>query len=135
MPQVRAALFDLDDTLIDHRHASRAAMAGVRDEFPAFAQLTLDELGAEHQRILEELHHDVALGRRTVDDARIERYRRLFAYAGADGTDAGAAAELYRRVYLASRRRVPGALELLRALDGRVRIAVVTNNTVAEQTE
>ena len=36
--------------------------------------------------------------------------------------------------YLASRRRVPGALELLRALDGRVRIAVVTNNTVAEQT-
>ncbi len=131
----RAVLFDLDDTLIDHQHASRAAMAGVRDGFPAFQHLTLDELGAEHQRILELLHHEVALGRRTVDDARIERYRRLFAYAGADGTHSSAAAELHRRVYHASRRRVPGALELMRALHGRVRIVVVTNNTVAEQTE
>ena len=91
MPQVRAVLFDLDDTLIDHQHASRAAMAGVRDRFPAFQHLTLDELGAEHQRILDVLHRDVALGQRTVDDARIERYRRLFAYAGADGAHAGAA--------------------------------------------
>ena len=110
-------------------------MVGVRDGFPAFQQLTLDELGVEHQRILELLHHEVALGRRTVDDARIERYRRLFAYAGADATHASAAAELHRRVYQASRCRVPGALELLRALRGRVRIAVVTNNTMAEQTE
>jgi putative hydrolase of the HAD superfamily len=110
-------------------------MAGVRDAFPALQHLTLDELGAEHQRILEVLHHEVALGRRTVDDARLERYRRLFTYAGADDTHASAAAELHRRAYLASRRRVPGALELLRSLHGRVRIAVVTNNTVAEQTE
>ena len=135
MPQVRAVLFDLDDTLIDHRHASHAAMVGVRDGFPAFQHLTLEELGTEHQRILEALHHEVALGRRTVDDARMERYRRLFAYAGADDTQASAAAELHRRVYQASRCRVPGALELLRSLHGRVRIAVVTNNAVAEQTE
>ena len=135
MSQVRAALFDLDDTLIDHQHASRAAMVGVRDRFAAFQRITLDELGVEHQRILDLLHHDVALGQRTVDDARIERYRLLFAYAGADGNHASAAAELHRRVYQASRCRVAGALELLQALRGRVRIAVVTNNTVAEQTE
>jgi hypothetical protein len=44
-------------------------VTNVRDAFPAFAQLTLDELGAEHQRILEVLHPDVALGRRTVGNA------------------------------------------------------------------
>ena len=135
MSQIRAVLFDLDDTLIDHQHASRAAMVGVRERFPAFQRLTLDELGAEHQRILDLLHHDVALGQRTVTDARIERYRRLFAYAGADPGHAGAAAELHRRVYQASRCRVPGALELLQTLRGQVRIAAVTNNTLAEQTE
>src|SRR5206468_2281454 len=100
-----------------------------------FQRLSLDALGAEHQRILDLLHRDVALGQQTVADARIERYRRLFVYAGADVGQAAAAAELHRRVYQASRCRVPGALELLQSLRGRVRIAVVTNNTVAEQTE
>ena len=132
---IRAVLFDLDDTLIDHQHASRAAMVGVRERFPELQHLTLDALGAEHQRILDLLHHDVALGQRTVADARIERYRLLFVYAGADPDRASAAAELHRRVYQASRCRVAGALELLQALRGRVRIAVVTNNTLAEQTE
>ena len=95
---IRAVLFDLDDTLIDHQHASRAAMVGVRERFPELQHLTLDELGAEHQRILDLLHHDVALGQRTVADARIERYRLLFVYAGADPDRASAAAELHRRV-------------------------------------
>jgi HAD superfamily hydrolase (TIGR01549 family) len=135
LPVIRAALFDLDDTLIDHQHASRAAMVGVRERFPAFQRLTLAELGDEHQRILDLLHHEVALGQRTVADARIDRYRRLFAFAGDAGDHASAAAELHRRVYQASRCRVAGALELLQALHPRVRIAVVTNNTVAEQKE
>lgn len=135
MAQIRAVLFDLDDTLIDHRHAARAATAGVRARFPAFQQTSLDALAAEHQRILDLLHHEVAIGARTVADARLDRYRRLFAFVGADATHAGAAAELHRRVYQACRRPVAGARDLLAALHGQVTIGVVTNNTVAEQTE
>lgn len=131
---IRAVLFDLDDTLVDHRHASRAALAGVRERFPAFQARELDELVAENQRILDDIHQEVALGRRDVADARIERYRRLFAFVGHDGR-AAAAAELHRRVYTASRRRVEGALELVTLLHARLRIGVVTNNTVAEQEE
>lgn len=132
---IRAVLFDLDDTLVDHQHASRSALAGVRARFAAFAPWTVDAMVAENQRILDELHADVALGRTSADDARIERYRRLFALAGADEAKPGAAAELHRRVYQATRRRVEGALDLVIALHARVPIAVVTNNTTAEQTE
>ena len=132
---IRAVLFDLDDTLVDHRDATRAALAGVREKFPAFAAMSLDDLAAANQRILESLHADVALGRTTANDARVERYRRLFAVAGEPGGRAGAAAELHRRTYVAARRRVDGALELVTALRSRVRVAVVTNNTVAEQRE
>ncbi len=96
---------------------------------------TLEALAAENERLVEVLHADVGLGRRTADDARIERYRRLFAFAGATDVHATAAAELHRRLYMASRRAVPGAAALLAVLHGRVTIAVVTNNTVAEQTE
>ena len=130
---IHAVLFDLDDTLFDHHDATRAALAGVRATFPAFAAMSVDELGAANQRILEALHADVALGRTTAADARVERYRRLFALAGEPAGRAGAAAELHRRTYVAARRRVEGALELVTALHAQVRVAVVTNNTVAEQ--
>lgn len=132
---IRAVLFDLDDTLVDHHYASRAALAGVRERFVALQSRELDELVQENQRILDSMHHEVALGRRDVADARIERYRRLFAFVGHPATRAAAAAELHRRTYHANRRCVEGALELVTHLKARLRIAVVTNNTVAEQEE
>ena len=135
MTVTRAVLFDLDDTLVDHLHASRAAVAGVRERFAALQARELEAMVAENDRLVEALHADVGLGRRTADDARVERYRCLFAFADADASHAAGAAELHRRIYRESRREVPGASALLAALHGRVTIAVVTNNTVAEQTE
>ncbi len=133
---VRAVLFDLDDTLVDHRHANRAAVAGVRERFAALQRVALDDLVAEGTRLLEALHHAVALGTLAVDAARVERYRALFAYAGAaDDAAAAAAARTHRALYLKHRRRIAGALELLQALSAHVRIAVVTNNTLTEQSE
>jgi len=133
---VRAVLFDLDDTLVDHQHANRAAVTGVRERFAVLQRIALDDLIAENTRLLEALHRTVALGTLAVDAARVERYRALFAYAGAaDDAAAAAAARTHRALYLKHRRRVAGALELLQVLSAHVRIAVVTNNTFAEQSE
>ena len=132
---IRAVLFDLDDTLVDHQHASRAAIAGVRDRFAALHAKELDVLVRENQRIVDSMHHEVAIGRRGVADARIERYRRLFAYVGHGSERASAAAELHRRVYQSSRKCVEGAVELVTLLHARLRVGVITNNTAAEQRE
>lgn len=132
---IKAVLFDLDDTLVDHHHASHAAILGVRERFAVLQAVTAEELATEHQRLLELLHQEVALGSLTPAAARIERYRRLFEFAGADLRHAPAATELHRRLYQANRRAVDGALDLVVHLRERLRIAVVTNNTVAEQTE
>ena len=132
---IRAVLFDLDDTLVDHQEASRAAIVGVRERFAALQSRPLEELVRENQRVLDAMHHEVAIGTRDVADARIERYRRLFAYAGAGTERASAAAELHRRLYQGSRKCVEGALELVEHLHARLRVAVVTNNTIAEQRE
>ena len=45
---------------------------------------TFDAFEQAHSRVLEELHVEVLAGGRTVDEAREERFRRLFAAAGAD---------------------------------------------------
>ena len=110
---IRAVLFDLDDTLVDHQHASRAAIAGVRERFAALQPRELDELVAENQRILDSMHHDVALGRATSPTRASSATAACSPSPVSPTARAAAAAELHRRVYQANRRCVEGALELV----------------------
>jgi len=133
-----AILFDLDDTLFDHSLAARGALTRVHQQHPAFSAQPFSAFERAHAETLEELHADVLAGIRTVDDAREERFRRLFLTAGVpdDRQLIQATAVTYRHAYLAARRPVDGARELLAALkvlDAPVRIAVVSNNILEEQ--
>jgi len=132
----KAVLFDLDDTLFDHRATSRAALGALRDEVPALQALAFDELERRHVALLEELHHSgVMQGVVSVDEAREQRFSRLLEAAGTPASPAAAAAAAarYRDLYVAARREVPGARALVEALARRVRLAVVSNNILAEQ--
>ena len=82
MPPV--ILSDLDDTLFDHTRATRTALEAVRAATPGLAPLSIDDLHHRHAEILELLHVEVVVGRLAIDDARIERFRRLLVAAGAD---------------------------------------------------
>ena len=82
MPPV--ILSDLDDTLFDHTRATRTALEVVRAATPGLAPLSIDDLHHRHAEILELLHVEVVVGRLAIDDARIERFRRLLVAAGAD---------------------------------------------------
>lgn len=130
-----AVLFDLDDTLFDHEQAARAALTRVHGLHHAFTRWPFDAFEQAHSRVLEELHVEVLAGGRTVDEAREERFRRLFAASDAEDDydrlrDTAAA---YRDAYLAARRPVAGAREVLAALKPHVRIGIVSNNLLAEQ--
>jgi putative hydrolase of the HAD superfamily len=130
-----AVLFDLDDTLFDHRGASRAALADVHrrhgggSDFEAFER--------HHARVLEELHLDVLAGRRGLDDARRERFRRVFeaidVRLSEDDTTAVAAA--YRAAYVPAWRAVEGAADLLARVRQHARVGVISNNLIEETRE
>jgi HAD superfamily hydrolase (TIGR01549 family) len=133
---VRAVLFDLDDTLFDHARCARCALEAVYHA----AQLdgmAFDEFSRRHAGLLEELHRDVLEGRRTIAEAREERFRRLLADAGCAGAAmlAGEAAARYRDRYVAERRAVEGAAALLAAVRDRAAVGIVTNNIRDEQVE
>ena len=129
----RAVLFDLDDTLFDHRRSARAAlthvhrMHGCGSEFDAFER--------QHTNYLEVMHVEVLAGRIGIDDARRERFRHVFQALGVTLDDAGvdATAAAYRTGYLSARRPLDGAAELLTALRPHARIAIVSNNLLEEQ--
>ena len=137
MRTVRAVLFDLDDTLFDHHHCARAALVGVRAGDSCFANVDPAAFEAAHAGILEELHPDVVAGKLELNAARIERFRRLYAWAGLEASPqvAARAAATYRQSYLEARREVRGAAALLSALKAHARIAVVSNNLLQEQRE
>ena len=134
---VRAVLIDLDDTLVDHRYALRAALSALHRDDERLNTLEFEFLLSEWQRLLEEMHEDVAIGRISVHESRVLRYRRFYEFAGSavDRGEAETIAERHLAEYMVNRRTVPGAVALMEHLAMHAPIAIVTNNTVKEQVE
>ncbi len=135
---LRAVLFDLDDTLFDHDRATECALAVLRAEEPALTCWSAAELSARHRAVLEAMHADVLAGRASIETARAERFRRLLEDAMGAAAPIGqptALAERYRQAYESAWQPVAGATALLSAIRAAgLRIAVVTNNLIVEQT-
>ena len=134
---VRAVLIDLDDTLVDHRYALRAALSALHRDDERLNTLEFEFLLSEWQRLLEEMHEDVALGRISIHESRVMRYRRFYEFAGSpvEREEAETIAARHLGEYMVSRRIVPGAAALMERLALHAPIAIVTNNTVKEQVE
>jgi putative hydrolase of the HAD superfamily len=132
---IKAVLFDLDDTLFDHRYAARCALQKLRARNPALQCVSQEELERRDFVLLQEKHQLVLAGSVTIDESRAIRIRELFEGCGQRLSDEETKALAAERaaVYRESRQAVPGALELLRVLQGRSKIGIVTNNMTEEQ--
>ncbi len=75
-------LFDLDQTLFDHRGASRSALAALQKEHPALGAVSIADLDEAAFQILNRTHAKVLAGLLTPIQARIERLRDLFEWCG-----------------------------------------------------
>jgi HAD superfamily hydrolase (TIGR01549 family) len=128
-------LVDLDDTLFDHTNSALAGLGALRDRFAPLARFALDQLVRIHSRNLEAMHTLVLSGELSMDEARVARLRALANDCGAPALDPVELVAAYREAYQRARRAVPGAPELLGAVRKRAKVAVVTNNVVAEQVE
>ncbi len=136
---IKAVLFDLDDTLFDHLHSTRQGMLAICEAYPDLQEVPTEVLFADYTRLLDEVHLLVLAGDLTIDEARRERFRRFFQlHAPANAYLSEViehAATLHREHYQANRQAVAGVVPLLEYLHSQVKIAIVTNNLVAEQVE
>ncbi len=131
----RAILFDLDDTLFDHRRASRLALAAMHAAYAP--DLLFEAFAIKHAEVLETFHARFLAGELTLDEARAARMQTLFAAFDRqiDLATIERAARLYREQHQANRHLVAGGIELLDVLRDHCRLGIVTNNSTAEQTE
>lgn len=135
---ISTVVFDFDDTLFDHRHSSREGLRSVWKRYSCFQDMTLEELEAEHSRLLEKIHFSqVLFGKMSIQESRAERFKFLFLDHGieVDYNTAENAAEIYRMAYQKHRRRSEGAEEILKLFRKNYKIAIVTNNLISEQEE
>ena len=132
---MKVILFDLDDTLFDHRHSRRCGLKALQAMHPGLMTVPLEELEKEHEKQLQTNYNKTLDGQLSVADARLERIRLLSLQYGLhlDLENAKRAVDHYRNIYEANRRAVAGAKSLLQHLRGRVKTGVITNGFVAAQ--
>lgn len=120
--------FDLDDTLLDHRHAERHALADVQARHPGvFGHLSLDTLQDTYHTINAPLWRQYASG--DIDKATVknQRFVRLLEALEASDADADAINRFYLDRYAEHWRFTPGAREAFQALAARYPVGVLTN--------
>ena len=133
-PLPRLVAFDLDDTLLDHSAAERAALGDVHRLF------------GEHigHHALDHVHrtysgHNVPLwrefGAEQITSADLKRLRseRTLEALGAAGLDAVAFSDAYLDRYAAHWRWAEGALAAYRAVAARYPVGVLTNGFTEQQ--
>lgn len=133
---IKAVLFDLDDTLFDHRHSMRTGLILLQQKYECFAAVSLDEFEKEHIRIMNEVHlNGILKGLMTLDEGRALRFKKAFEFYGVTADEALAykAAADYRDAYISVNRMVSGAKRLLEETAAKYKIGIITNNLVDEQ--
>ncbi|MBL8517033.1 MAG: HAD family hydrolase [Betaproteobacteria bacterium] len=130
---LRAILFDLDDTLFDHAHSSRVALRALHAEHAA--HVDFDMFSTEHASLLEHYHQKFLRCEYSLDEARAARMLALFNRFNLNiGEEAALrVAMTYRDLHQANRQLVAGAGDLLEKLFCEYSLAIVTNNSAAEQ--
>jgi len=133
---IRFVYFDLDDTLLDHRHAERAALSDVCDTFPgAFEDLDDDTLHGAYRACSGPLWHQYAEGAISKTDLKVGRFQQLLAALDIETVAPEAVSAAYLRHYATHWRFVSGARRAFVQIADRFPVGVLTNGFAEIQTE
>ena len=128
MESIRFVYFDLDDTLLDHRHAERAALNDVMGDFPSlFAGYDLDEVHDTYHRINKPLWKAYAQGDIDKRAVKQQRFRRLLDALDSDTGQAPSVHERYLKRYGAHWRYMPGAQAAFARVAEQYGVGILTN--------
>jgi len=128
MMDIQFVYFDVDDTLLDHQHAERKALADLRARYDVlFGALSDEELQERYHAINERLWHRYANGEIDKTTLQNQRFRRLLQDVGDDHADASLVRRYYTQRYATHWRFIPGAKSAYAAVADRLPVGVMTN--------
>ncbi|MEM1094651.1 MAG: HAD-IA family hydrolase [Bacteroidota bacterium] len=128
MHPIRFIYFDLDDTLLDHRHAEKLALGDLHSTFAdAFNGHSLANVQATYHHHNVGLWHDYADGVITKDELKVARFTRLLTALNATGLTAEEANVYYMQQYGAHWHMSDEAHAAFRAVADAFPVGVITN--------
>lgn len=133
---VEFVYFDLDDTLLDHQHAEREALADVRERYlEIFGTFSVDELQETYHAINAPLWRQYADGE--IDKATLQeqRFARLIDAVEAPHADPSLIRRYYMQRYGHHWQFIPGAREAFLRVADHVPVGVMTNGFAEVQAE
>lgn len=120
----RYVLIDNDNTLMDFNAAEKAAL---RDTLVTCGLPTDEATLAAYHRINDSLWKALERGETTQARLKVERFELLLAHLGLSEPSAEALSDAYTEQLGCHAELLPGAMALMEALHGKVRIALVSN--------
>lgn len=124
----RFVYFDVDDTLLDHRAAERAALADCCAHFEdAFAGIEPERVQEAYHRLNVPLWRRYAAGEISRADVERLRFERLLADFALEGLEVGTLGRHYMARYARHWRWVEGAEAAFRAVASSFPVGLLTN--------
>jgi len=117
-------LADNDNTLMDFTAAEHHAL---QETLTAMGVEPTGETCALYSRINDDLWKALERGETTQQQLKVERFRRLFQALGRNDAPVEEIAALYARRLSTRADLMPGAVHLLQAVHGKMKIALVSN--------
>jgi len=128
MPPVHFVYFDLDDTLLDHRHAERHALGDVHARYrDQLAGVTLVHLQETYHQHNVELWHRYAHEEITKDELKVLRFGETLGALGADQTLADEMNVFYMEHYRHHWCLIEGAQAAFHAIADQYPVGIITN--------
>lgn len=125
---VQFIYFDIDDTLLDHRHAERAALADVHQTFSdAFADVSDETLHDTYRACSGPLWRKYAAGDIEKPALKLGRFEQLLDMMDIDTLDAQTVSDCYLRRYATHWRFTPGGRRAFLRLAERYPVGLLTN--------
>jgi HAD superfamily hydrolase (TIGR01549 family) len=135
---MKAVLFDLDDTLFDHKHSRLKGLEAIQKKFQKLSAVPIEELEEEHERLLGAANYcTVPNGNLIMADSTTTGISKLCAMYGVTLSieDEKTTVDLYTKEYLKNRQPVPGSIELLETLMNYAKLGVIANGQLEQEME
>lgn len=123
----RFVYFDIDDTLLNHRHAERAALQEVRNAIPVLQKIPIETLWDTYGRINRDLWEQY--GRGEITRQELQHLRFILTMSELDIPDSfqDAISAAYMQLYRKSWTWMTGAEEALKQISARTPVGFLTN--------
>lgn len=126
---IKAIVFDFDNTLVDYVSSDEYGMAQVVERLPVSVD-PQEFLDVSVEKLLH-FHRLVEQGAANLQDMHYYRLRKTLEHFAVEWSDSYLV--VYRKSYVNSVTVYPGAKDLLDWLSGRVKLAVLTNSYYADE--